>query len=408
MDMVDFGVEPSAGRPAAPSASRPLQTAGRFIFRSPASGLLIGDSLHDISTVAQGTATPAELAGRALNALDHHDLPTGAARRVVGGLPFDGTRATRLFIPGVVTTRPAEGLGDSGPDPAPTPIRPHLVRTASMPNERYYMRAVAHALERINGGALDKVVLARCLDLTFNQPVDAAAMLDRLLEGNPRAFVFSVPCPATGRVFFGASPELLVRKQGRAVIANPLAGSMPCSADPAEDERRASALLASDKNRREHALVRDAVADTLAPYCRTLDAPLKPSLIRTGTLWHLSTCITGELRDPTVSSLELAAAQHPTPAVCGRPHAAARQAIGDFEPFDRGLYAGMVGWCDETGDGEWAVALRCAEADGDRLRLFAGAGIVAGSSPQDELTETAAKFHTIQNALGVHATTEPA
>ena len=159
--------------------------------------------------------------------------------------------------------------------------------------------------------------------------------------------------------------------------------------------------MASAKDRREHAVVAEFVAETLRPFCRRLEVPSGPSLVRTATMWHLSTRVTGELRDPEVSALELACALHPTPAVCGTPTGVARAAISELEPFDRGFYTGALGWGDALGDGEWVVTIRCAEASGSRLRLFAGGGIVVDSVPGEELAETSAKFRTMLRALGV-------
>jgi isochorismate synthase len=185
------------------------------------------------------------------------------------------------------------------------------------------------------------------------------------------------------------------------VGAAPLAGSAARSPDPAEDQRRASALLVSAKDRHEHAIVADAVAAALRPYCRHLDVPAAPSLRHTRTMWHLASHISGELADPSMSALALACALHPTPAVCGDPLPLARAAIAEIEPFDRGFFTGMVGWCDASGDGEWAVTIRCAEVADRSLRLFAGAGIVAGSDPEHELAETTAKLQTMLDALGI-------
>jgi isochorismate synthase len=175
---------------------------------------------------------------------------------------------------------------------------------------------------------------------------------------------------------------------------------LPRSGDPVEDRARARRLVASAKNLHEHALVVEAVADTLAPYCQLLHVPRRPSLVQTDSMWHLGTEITGALRVPEASSLELAMALHPTPAVCGAPRAEATAMIAELEGFDRGYFGGCVGHCDERGDGEWAVTIRCAEARGDALRLFAGAGIIAASVPDDELAETAAKLRTMSRALG--------
>jgi isochorismate synthase len=185
------------------------------------------------------------------------------------------------------------------------------------------------------------------------------------------------------------------------VHSHPLAGSARRLPDAGEDREAADRLRTSDKNRREHAMVVEAIFDVLAPYCRDLSAPPAPELVSTSTLWHLATPIRGTLRDPSVSSLELACALHPTPAVCGLPRAAAAEAIRMIEPFDRGFYSGAVGWCDGNGDGEWHVTIRCAEIAGSTARLYAGAGIVAGSDPDEEVAETATKFMALLGALGV-------
>jgi len=185
------------------------------------------------------------------------------------------------------------------------------------------------------------------------------------------------------------------------VVANPLAGSVPRSPDPAEDRRRADALLVSAKDRWEHSVVVDAVRQSLEPLCATLTVPSEPSLVQTNSMWHLSTVVTGTVADPSVSALRLATALHPTPAVCGTPTDAARAAIAEYEAFDRGFYTGMVGWSDTRGDGEWVVTIRCAVTDGRNLRLYAGAGVVAESDPEAELAETSAKFRTLLDGLGL-------
>ncbi|MNW45467.1 Isochorismate synthase DhbC [compost metagenome] len=160
-------------------------------------------------------------------------------------------------------------------------------------------------------------------------------------------------------------------------------------------------MLASAKDLHEHAVVIDAVAAALSPYCRKLEVPSQPSLIKTNTMWHLSTEIYGELKSTSTSSLELAMALHPTPAVCGTPTKLAREAIQEIEPFDRNLFTGMVGWCHENGDGEWIVTIRCAEIEDRNMVLYAGAGVVAGSTAESELAETSAKFRTMLEAMGL-------
>jgi isochorismate synthase len=193
----------------------------------------------------------------------------------------------------------------------------------------------------------------------------------------------------------------LISKRGRSVCSHPLAGSAPRAADPALDRARAEALLGCDKNRREHAFVVDAIASALAPWCSDLHVPPQPALVSTPKVWHLGTSIRGTLRDGDVSSLSLAELLHPTPAVCGAPRELARTCIRELEGFERGFYAGAVGYCDAAGDGEWVVAIRCAELSERALRLYAGAGIVAGAEPALELEETSVKLSTMFDALGL-------
>ncbi|WP_405667080.1 isochorismate synthase [Streptomyces sp. NBC_01166] len=272
-------------------------------------------------------------------------------------------------------------------------------RIREVPAAEEYSAAVAAVVERMRAGEFDKVVLARTLELTSARDLDLPAMLSRLARRDPDGYTFAVPS-GPGRTLVGASPELLVSRRGNRLVANPLAGSAQRSGDLAEDVRRAAALLDSPKDLHEHAVVVDAIREALAPFCVSLDVPERPTLVRTAAMWHLSTTLTGELRDPSSTALDLASALHPTPAVCGTPTDVARQVIAESEPFDRGAYTGMVGWQNADGDGDWVVTIRCAEAEGRTLRLFAGAGVVAESSPAAETAETAAKFRTFLSAVG--------
>jgi isochorismate synthase len=264
---------------------------------------------------------------------------------------------------------------------------------------------VAEALARMAAGGLDKVVLARALDVLADGPVDPVPMLRELARRDPRSYLFAVDLPSdrpgAPRILLGASPELLLAREGAAVTANPLAGSAARCADPDEDRRRGEALLTSAKDRHEHALVAADVAARLRPLVEDLEVPDAPSLVATPTLWHLSTTLRGRVTDPDVSALHLARALHPTPAVCGVPRAAAHAAITEIEPFDRGFYTGAVGWTDVRGDGEWVMALRCGEVQDDRVRLWAGAGIVPASCPSAELAETTVKLRTLLDALAL-------
>ncbi|VWC33436.1 isochorismate synthase [Burkholderia lata] len=374
------------------------------------SSLLVPHNIWDLyrADAALFLATPAHtlLAADPAEAIPHADTPLAtrvaeALRRaqangyagaaVVGAVPFDADTPAALRV--------AHTMLRAAPSGVPRVPEPSGARyaTREVPAADAYGDAVAHAVARIRAGELDKVVLARTLEVDGEQPVDVAPLVARLAARNPHGYTFSVDLGA-GCTLLGASPELLVNRFGGVVRANPLAGSAPRSLDPVEDRRRAEALLDSAKDLDEHRVVVEAVRDSLAPFCSHLDVPARPSLIHTETMWHLSTEVRGETQ---ADALTLALALHPTPAVCGAPRDAARACIRAAEPFDRGFYAGMLGWVDTRGDGEWIVTIRCAQAFDRTLRLYAGAGVVAESTPDGERAETAAKFRTMLDALGI-------
>jgi isochorismate synthase len=274
-----------------------------------------------------------------------------------------------------------------------------VVRIRAEPEPGAYQVMVADALRRIEAGSIDKVVLARTLVVESDTRLVARVLARRLRAVDPDCYVFAVSLP-NGSDLIGATPELLLRRRGGAVFSEPLAGTARRSRDPVEDARVAQTLMDAVKERREHRLTAEAVADSLAPFCVSLEVDQQPSLSATATLWHLRTSVRGRLRDDAPDALSLAAALHPTPAVCGTPTSVARELIRELEPFERGFYAGIVGWVDARGDGEWAVTLRCAEVSGRVATLYAGAGIVAGSDPVEEDRETEAKFDTVLRAIG--------
>lgn len=340
-----------------------------------------------------------ELLGTDVRQVDEQLADTFASSSTpiaVGVLPFDQDSPSRLVIPS--RFRSAGPAHDAlGAQPSRSIGAP--IRLTAVPTEDQHVAAVAEALRPLRAGELRKVVLARALDAEFAAAVDPACLLHNLVAGNPDGFTFAAPLPS-GRTLVGSTPELLVRRRGRTVSAHPHAGTAPRAADPAQDARNAATLLASEKERTEHALVVEAVVEALRPFCRRLIVPEEPALTSTPAVWHLGTQITGELAGD-VSALRLAAALHPTPAVCGTPTDAARALARKLEPFDRGYYAGAVGWVDAAGDGEWAVSIRCAEVAEKSMRLYAGGGIVAASDPQAELDETSAKFATLLRAMGI-------
>ncbi len=323
--------------------------------------------------------------------LDGQDDPI-----VVGAIPFDLARPSVLFVPERWAAVPGRLPGATPPTALAAPV----IGRFSSPDRGGFEDAVRQAVETIRDGAVRKVVLSRILDIELARPVTPGVVRAALGAQNPGGFHFSLPLP-DGSTLVGASPELLIRKTGRAIFANPLAGSARRQADPAADDSVAARLLASDKDVHEHRFVTAGIRRVLAPLCRRLDIPDRPGLMNTPTMWHLSTSIAGDLADDDMSVLRLACLMHPTAAVCGAPTAEAQALIRRLEPFDRGLFSGIVGWCNAAGDGEWAITIRCGTIDGRHVRLFAGAGIVEGSDPASEWAETGAKLGTMLRAFGI-------
>ncbi|WP_033295775.1 isochorismate synthase [Amycolatopsis jejuensis] len=375
--------------PANPAETTVRYQRGDFLFATARRALLAQGTLGTVSD-----ADPRRLARSVATELDRSGVPLA-----VGVLPFDtGPGATspgHLVLPRTVqrteTDTPAAPPGADLPAPVATR------RLPSADGHRENVRATVAALAERD---LRKAVLARALELEFDAPIPVERIVRNLARGNPRHFTYAAELPG-GATLVGATPELLLSRAGDSVYTTPHAGSMPRSADPETDRANGEALLASAKDQEEHALVIEYVVEALRPFCRKLDVPPGPELVSTPAIWHLRTSITGELVDRSVTALDLAAALHPTPAICGTPTAAARDLVQELEPFDRGYYAGAVGWVDAFGDGEWAVAIRCAEVAGKSMRLFAGGGIVPASDPDAEYQETIAKFRTLLGAMGL-------
>ncbi|WP_067694856.1 isochorismate synthase [Nocardia jejuensis] len=344
-----------------------------------------------------GTRAAYDTAGAASAA-----LRDGAADLIVGALPFDPRRPAALVAP-------EQALHTAGSwRPAALPTLPQVRVVSEMPSAAEHIARVTKLVEQLGDPdqPLRKVVAARSLFAEAATPLEPEVVAAHLVTRHPRANVFAVDLSAAGRpgdTLIGATPEVLVARHGRTVTLRPLAGTSPRRPDPEADAEQARELLASSKNREEHAYVIDWIRAQLAPLCTEFSVPDGPELLQTPEVWHLATPITGVLADPAPTALELAVLLHPTPAVCGTPTDLALDTIVDLEG-DRGFYGGAVGWCDERGDGEWVVAIRCAElsADGRSLRAFGGGGIVAASDPRSELDETTAKLRTFLG--GLHCT----
>jgi isochorismate synthase len=371
---------------------------GDFYFRTPGRALLARGRACTIPAVP-AAALPVVVAGR----LAEMSARGRSASLVVGPIGFDERTPPALVVPAEVVAPDPGSLAPSLPRPEP----PRAVAIRPVPAPATYVQTVERAHQLLAERRLRKVVLARTLEIEASTAVHPRAVLMDLSRRHGGGYVFAADLPrpagrrSTARTLLGASPELLVARAGTRIVSNPLAGSAARATDGNEDRASALGLLSSVKDRHEHALVVEDLAEKLRPVCRTLVVPAEPSLLATPRMWHLSTRITGELADGRMSALALALLLHPTPAVCGTPTGLARGLITALEPFSRGYYSGLVGWTDASGDGEWAVTLRCAELEGPRVRLFAGAGIVQGSRGEEELRETDAKFRTMLDALGL-------
>jgi menaquinone-specific isochorismate synthase len=262
-----------------------------------------------------------------------------------------------------------------------------------------YRAAVARALERIAVGEFGKVVLARAQDLTADRPLHPLRVLNGLRQRFPDCYSFSFS-HGRGPSFIGASPERLLRVSQGTLETEALAGSIRRGAGASEDAALATALLRSEKDRHEHRQVLEDILARLAPLAIRPEPPGSPQVRRLANVQHLHTPVRGEL-PAGVHPLDVLAAMHPTPAVGGSPREAAVAAIPELEGFPRGLYAGALGWLNGRGVGEFFVGIRSALVDGARARVYAGAGIVAGSTPEKEFAETELKFKAMLDAIVV-------
>ena len=330
----------------------------------------------------------------------------GSGPVAFAALPFAETGPATVVVPSLIAGRAEDGTGwvttvaPEGAEvlpvtaPAPPPLEEptsYRITTSRTPSD--WCETVAAAVAAIRAGGATKVVLAREVVVEADVPLPRAAILARLAAAAPASMLYAVD----GLV--GASPELLVSRRGDIVRSHPMAGTAGRTGDPAVDASLAAWLLASAKDRGEHQITIDMVLDTILPFCSYVDSEPEPSIVAAANVQHLASMVEGRLSSPPASVLALAAALHPTPAVCGWPRAEALALIDALEGGDRGGYAGAVGWVDADGNGSFAVALRGMELAGPRARLWAGSGIVADSDPATELAETRAKLQTVLSAV---------
>lgn len=377
-----------------------LVPADSFFFMSPFRSFTTSGCFTRLTCPAEGGDAPDSAFQQELASAFAAAKAAGIENPVmVGAIPFDTRQPSALFIPErcEAFSRPAKQKSSryhASREPMTVTARQEI------PEHPVFLDMVAKAATLTATPQVDKVVLSRLIDIQATQKLDSGVLLERLVAQNPASFNFHVPLP-DGGVLLGASPELLLRKEGCHYSSLPLAGSARRQPDDLLDREAGNRLLASEKDRHEHELVTQSMKQTLSPRSLQLTLPQTPQLITTPTLWHLATPIEGQAK-PSENALTLACLLHPTPALSGFPHHVAKQVIAELEPFERDLFGGIVGWCDAEGNGEWVVTIRCARVKDNGVRLFAGAGIVPASSPESEWRETGVKLSTMLNVFGLH------
>ena len=351
------------------------------------------------SRMRDAAAAWRELAGRAT--VDDEVRVPGTGLIAFGSFAFDDESADTsvLIVPSIVIGR-RDGVAwitrvDGAELPAGTPVGASVrlrLREGEL-SAAGYADAVARAVDAIGAGDVSKVVLARDLVGQLPPEADLRLVAATLLTAYPDCYAFAVDG------LIGASPETLVRSERGEVSARVLAGSAARGVDAVSDERAAHALATSPKDLDEHAFALRSLLLSLGPHATDVVTGEQPFTLKLPNLWHLASDVRGRLTDGS-SSLDLIDSLHPTAAVAGTPTREALALIRELEPFDRGRYAGPVGWVGADGDGEWAIALRCAQVSPEgEVRAFAGAGVVAESVPEREVAETTMKFQPVVQAF---------
>lgn len=266
------------------------------------------------------------------------------------------------------------------------------------PSQERFIEMVEKGVEDIRINKLNKLVLSRGVEVKYKHEIDVTSVLRRLYCNNPDGYTYALK-NHNEDVLIGASPEMLVSKRGCCIYSNPLAGSRPRGRTHDEDKLLAQELQNSQKDLSEHKFVVDNIVEKVSDICNDVVFSKIPKLIHTSQLWHLSSVIEGKLKNPDFTVLDAALAIHPTPAICGVPQNEAYRKILELEGGSRGLFTGIIGWCDENGDGDWAIAIRGATIRGNIASVKAGAGIVRESVPEEELRETGVKFRTMLSAV---------
>ncbi|WP_247670992.1 isochorismate synthase [Pseudoalteromonas sp. MMG005] len=319
-----------------------------------------------------------------------------------GVLPFCKTQQAHFIIPSKTTywEKPAISSWLNAELSTLTKQPNPLQSVEYLQGQTQFESSVNAAKKLFDAQHLEKIVLSKQVDMTFENTIQKERVLCQLLQQSRSGYHFSFPVTDSATLM-GVSPELLLAKHHQHIMTNPLAGSIPRAPTEELEAANKQALFNSGKDRFEHAVVIEDMEKVLAPFCTTLEVPAQPSLLSTATMWHLSTELKGTLKNAQTHILEIANQLHPSPALCGKPTNPAYQHIQSLEKHSRALFSGIIGWCDKHGNGEWVVVIRCGQLEHNQARLFAGAGIVAASDPTLEWQETNAKLKTMLNALGL-------
>jgi len=272
-----------------------------------------------------------------------------------------------------------------------------VVARHDSPNHDEWTTLINRAVNAIRSGEFEKVVLARKTTFSFEDNLDALSLLVPLIETSPRAYHFCFQ-PRPDFAFMGAAPERIYRRQGRFIESEAVAGTRPRGANDAEDKKLGQDLMHSDKDRREHAYVVNTIRHELEARCKALHEDNTPSLLKLRRVQHLYTAFEGILREAAGIDASLLHSLQPTPAVGGYPRNPAIRFIDKHEPFDRGWYAGAIGWVSHDA-AEFAVGIRSGVVDGNTLSLYSGAGIVEGSTPGEEWAEIEQKMSNFLSVI---------
>jgi len=329
---------------------------------------------------------------------------SGTGPVLFASFSFDRNEESYAFIPKVVVGKKGDKSWITwiGAEPQPALTEAPIALTsqeflwsAGTLSEAEWKKRVGQAIEKIESGSVEKVVLARDLIATADADIDARLILRSLAENYPATWVFSV----AGLI--GATPELLLRLSRGMVTSRVLAGTIPKTGDDSKDLALAGSLARSSKDLEEHEFAVRSVAEALEPFCSSTNVPDAPFVLHLANVMHLATDVTGALIESKkdIDVFSLLKSLHPSAAVCGTPRNKAFDVIEEIEGMNRGRYAGPVGWVDARGDGELGIALRSGQIDSNQIRIFAGCGIVSGSNPDVEVAESLAKFAAMQSAL---------